>query len=110
MHCKSYSHFFSKKFQHIWVSLDVNFNESLTNDIVSFEQLGPECYLKEVCADIFLQVVQDYSSLVILRIEIVFFLDFYENMMWNMQNKLSFHMITKSQIRDFVVGTHIIGY
>ena len=42
MHCKSYSHFFSKKFQHICVSLDVNFNESLTNDIVSFEQLGPE--------------------------------------------------------------------
>ena len=33
--------FFSKKFQHICVSLDVNFNESLTN-IFSFEQLGPE--------------------------------------------------------------------
>ena len=33
--------FFSKKFQHICVSLDVNFNESLTKDIVSFEQLGP---------------------------------------------------------------------
>ena len=40
---KSYSHFFSKKFQHICVSLDVNFNESLTNDVVSFEQLGPDC-------------------------------------------------------------------
>ena len=39
--CKSYSHFFSKKFQHICVSLDVNFNESLTKDDVSFEQLGP---------------------------------------------------------------------
>ena len=33
--------FVSKKFQHICVSLDINFNESLTNDIVSFEQLGP---------------------------------------------------------------------
>ena len=33
--------FFCKKFQHICVSLDVNFNESLTNDVVSFEQLGP---------------------------------------------------------------------
>ena len=42
MHCKSYSHFFSKKFQHICVSLGVNFNESLTNAIVSFEQLGPD--------------------------------------------------------------------
>ena len=39
---KSYSHFFSKKYQNICVSLDVNFNESLTNDIVSFEQLGPD--------------------------------------------------------------------
>ena len=37
----AYSHFFSKKFQHICVSLDVNFNASLTNDVVSFEQLGP---------------------------------------------------------------------
>ena len=34
--------FFSKKFQHICVSLGVNFNESLTNDVVSFEQLGPD--------------------------------------------------------------------
>ena len=33
--------FFSKKFLHICVSLDVNFNELLTNDIFSFEQLGP---------------------------------------------------------------------
>ena len=29
-----------KKFQNICVSLDVNFNESLTN-VISFEQLGP---------------------------------------------------------------------
>ena len=36
--------FFSKKFQHIRVSLDLKFNESLTNDIVSFEQLGPDKY------------------------------------------------------------------
>ena len=34
--------FFSKKFQHICVSLDVNFNKSLSNDVVSFEQLGPD--------------------------------------------------------------------
>ena len=48
MHCKSYSHVFSKKIQHICVSLDLNFNESLTNDIVSFEQLGPG-NLKHFC-------------------------------------------------------------
>ena len=33
-----------KKFQHICVSLHVNFNDSLTNGVVSFEQLGPELY------------------------------------------------------------------
>ena len=32
---------FQKKFQHICVLLYVNFNESLSNDIVNFEQLGP---------------------------------------------------------------------
>ena len=37
--------FFSKKFQYICVSLDLNFNESLTNDVVSFEQLGPVSYI-----------------------------------------------------------------
>ena len=39
---QSYSHFFSKKFQHICISFDVNFNDSLTNNVVSFEQLGPD--------------------------------------------------------------------
>ena len=33
--------FFQQKFKHICVSLDVNFNESLTKDVVSFGQLGP---------------------------------------------------------------------
>ena len=38
--------FFQQKIQHICVSLDVNFNESLTNDVVSFEQLGPDILIK----------------------------------------------------------------
>ena len=33
--------FFQQKIQHICISLDVNFNESLTNDVISFEKLGP---------------------------------------------------------------------
>ena len=33
--------FFQQKISAYCVSLDVNFNESLTNDVVSFEQLGP---------------------------------------------------------------------
>ena len=44
--CKNHSHFFSKKFKHIYVSLDVNFNKSLTND-VSFEQVGPDLQLAQ---------------------------------------------------------------
>ena len=32
--------------QHICVSPGVNFNESLTNDVVSFEQVGPEILIK----------------------------------------------------------------
>ena len=42
------THIFSaKKNQHICISLDVNFKESLTNDIVSFEQLGPDLRKKQ---------------------------------------------------------------
>ena len=45
----SNSHFFSKIFQHICISLDVNLNESLTNDVVSFEQLGPDHFITCWC-------------------------------------------------------------
>ena len=41
LQCKSFSHFFNKKY---WWVTDINiwnFNETLTNDVVSFEQLGP---------------------------------------------------------------------
>ena len=49
------THIFSaKKLQHICVSLDVNFNESLTNDIVSFEQLGPAVYNLSIYLSIYL--------------------------------------------------------
>ena len=39
--CKSYSHFFSKNISVYPIFNDQNFNDTLTNDIVSFEQLGP---------------------------------------------------------------------
>ena len=45
MHCKSFSHFFNKKY---WQILDINvgkFNETLTNNVVSFEQPGPELHV-----------------------------------------------------------------
>ena len=39
--CKSYSHFFSKNISIYGIFNDQSFNDMLTNDIVSFEQLGP---------------------------------------------------------------------
>ena len=42
MKCKSYSHFFSKNISVYAIFNDQSFNDTLTNDIVSFEQLGPD--------------------------------------------------------------------
>ena len=47
--CKSFSHFFSKNISIIIIYAifnDQSFNDMLTNDIVSFEQLDPDVYLK----------------------------------------------------------------
>ena len=48
--CKSYSHFFSKNISLYAILInDQRFNDTLTNDIVSFEQMGsdlhPELYI-----------------------------------------------------------------
>ena len=40
--CKSYSHFFSKNISVYAIFKDQSFNDTLTNDIVNFVQLGPE--------------------------------------------------------------------
>ena len=39
--CKSYSHFFSKNISVFAILNDQSFNDTLNNDIISFEQLGP---------------------------------------------------------------------
>ena len=40
--CKSYTHFFQQKLISIYAIFnDQSFNDTLTNDIVSLEQLGP---------------------------------------------------------------------
>ena len=38
----SFSHFFNRKYWHIWDINVWNFNDMLTNDVVCFEQPGPE--------------------------------------------------------------------
>ena len=49
--CKSYSHFFSKNISTYATFNDQSFNDMLTKDIVSFEQLGPVLliYLANSC-------------------------------------------------------------
>ena len=42
LHCKSFTHFFNKKYWRIWDINAWNFNDTLTNDAVSFEQPGPD--------------------------------------------------------------------
>ena len=39
--CKSYTHFFSKNISVYAIYNDQSFNDTLTNDIISFEKLGP---------------------------------------------------------------------
>ena len=60
------THIFQQKYQHICVSLDVNFNESLTNDIASFEQLGPGVRVAD-------SVVYDHSAFCIVRADSTLF-------------------------------------
>ena len=45
--CKSYSHFFSKNIGSYAIFNDQSSNDTLTNKIESFEQLGPE--LQKIC-------------------------------------------------------------
>ena len=42
--CKSYSHFFSKNISVYAIFNGQSFNDTLTNNIVSFEQLGPDFF------------------------------------------------------------------
>ena len=49
--CKSYSHFFRKNISLDAIFNDQSFNFMLTNDIVSFKQLGPDildCYVNVI--------------------------------------------------------------
>ena len=46
--CKSYSHFFSKSISIYAILNDQSFNDTLTKDIVSFEQLGPVILKKKI--------------------------------------------------------------
>ena len=55
--CKSYSHFFSKNISIYAIFNDQSFNDTLTNDIISFEQLGPGYLSSSGAVDDCLQLV-----------------------------------------------------
>ena len=42
MQCKSFSNFFNKKYWRISDINILNFNDTLTDDVVTFKQSGPE--------------------------------------------------------------------
>ena len=65
--CKSYSHFFSKNITIYAISNDQSFNNTLTYDIVSFEQLGPGWVVNIVNPDQTPRSVASYMGLHCLR-------------------------------------------
>ena len=54
--------FFNKKYWHIWEIDFWKFNETLTNDVVSFEQPGPELLPMIVYPFTFINNTNRYSS------------------------------------------------
>ena len=64
----SYSHFFSKNFTLYAIFNDQSFNDKLTNNIVSFEQLGPG-FCGEIRKNIYQNTLQimDYEWIKILN-------------------------------------------
>ena len=81
------THSFSAKNFSISAYHSVNFNESLTNDVVYFDQLGPGCNLKTMvwldCALILLQIplytVKEFHSLLTSLQPMSFCLLFYKS-------------------------------
>ena len=65
--CKSYSHFFSKNNSIYAVFNDQSFNDTLTHDILSFEQLGPGVF---VVVNIKLQNKVPMNVLILCRIRL----------------------------------------
>ena len=57
--CKSFSHLFSKNISVYAILNNQSFNDTLTNDIASFEQLGPDGKKKYHC--IFLQDLNQFG-------------------------------------------------
>ena len=66
--------FFSKKFQHICISPDVNFNQSLTKDVFIFEQLGPVRFFVITSLAVYInQSLHIYDKRVDFKFDIVTF-------------------------------------
>ena len=56
--------FFNKKYWHIWDINVWNFNASLTNDVASFEQPGPDCAVTAASLSLYTEAI----CLLLLRI------------------------------------------
>ena len=59
--CKSYSHFFHKNIRVYAIFNDQSFNDTLTNDIISFEKTGPRSFWMEIVLYLELCYLGNYS-------------------------------------------------
>ena len=65
-------HFFNKKYWHIWDIKVWNFNETITNDVVSFEQPDPDLQPCTLLNDIPSRQSDSYPGRIILLNRIAF--------------------------------------
>ena len=68
MKCKIYSHFFNKNISLYAIFNDQSFNDTLTNDIVSFEQLGPGIQVFDVLLCFILSRFADIDVALVMNI------------------------------------------
>ena len=61
------SHFFNKKYWQISDINVLNFNDTLTNDVVSFEQPGPELHIRMGIEDNF-EIIFNWAIVLLLKI------------------------------------------
>ena len=102
------THIFSVKNFSISASLDVNFNESLTDDIVSFEQMGPVCLLNLIRVCFKLNMIHNVLKCLPKR-QCVWLVNRY--FLWNIRNKYCQFVVLIRRITLYVanVSLHCIS-
>ena len=85
--------FFQQNFQHICASLDMNFNESLANNIISFEQLGPDVFISPKLLIFFLFLHENICCGYLLKVPRRGASNEYPKIMFTWRNKENIYLI-----------------